>query len=280
MTLVKALGTLLLCCSVIGCASQPEQPQWVQQTGDAQSPSRNLQVQTTQGSTNITPTVVSYAPEQIDDPLESFNRGVFAFNHGLYTYVLNPLAKGYQFITPDPAERAIGRFFANLREPLNLLNNAGQGDGNGTARNLGRFLINSTLGLAGLFDPAQSWFGIEADVASINDTLRHYDVSHGAFIVIPVLGQSDLRNGFSRFTESVLHPAHVVFDDPTDTYVLGLNAVNEFAPRVQSYEKLYEQAEDPYAFFRDMYMQSLLRDEDAATQVTPNKAESGSINNE
>ena len=77
MTLVKALGTLLLCCSIIGCASQPEQPQWVQQTGDAQSPSRNLQVQTTQGSTNITPTVVSYAPEQIDDPLESFNRGGF-----------------------------------------------------------------------------------------------------------------------------------------------------------------------------------------------------------
>ena len=252
------ISSLLLSLTLLGACSQTPRPA----DTDATAP---VTVSTQQGTVTVQPTVVGYQIDEADDPLESINRPIFAFNHVLYRYLLNPIGRGYQAIMPDPAKQGVSNFFANLREPLNLVNNFAQGDGSGGFTNLGRFLINTTIGLAGLFDPATAWFDLPEDKASLNETLRHYDVGRGAFVVIPILGQSDLRNGASSFTESMFHPVHYTFEDPTDDQLLGFKALHDFSPRVKTYDELYDQAEDPYVFFRNLYLQGQMRD-DAAQQ--------------
>jgi phospholipid-binding lipoprotein MlaA len=269
---------LVLLLLLMGCASKSELEQrqsQLFQTGIGQAQpattktDESIEVKTSKDIVAITPTVVGYAPTQIDDPLESINRPIFAFNHGLYTWVLNPMAKGYTSIMPDPAEVAVSQFFSNLREPLNALNHLLQANGTKSGSSLGRFLINSTVGILGLFDPASAWFDIKPNRATLNDTLRSWDVSSGAYIVIPILGQSDVRNGLSTFTETTFAPVTFVTDQPQTLYIQSYDGFHEFAPRAKSYETLYKESDDPYVFFRNMYMQSVLRNKEYREQTQP-----------
>jgi phospholipid-binding lipoprotein MlaA len=225
-----------------------------------------IEIKTTRGMVAISPTVVGYEPAQIEDPFESINRPIFAFNHVVYTWVLNPLAKGYTAIMPDPAEVAVSQFFSNLREPLNAINHLLQANGTKTGSSLGRFLINSTIGVLGIFDPAHAWFDIKPHRATLNDTLTTWDVSYGAFIVLPILGQSDIRNGLSTLTETTFAPVTYVSNPPQTQYIQTYDGFHEFSPRATSYVTLYEESDDPYAIFRNMYMQSLLRDKEYQEQ--------------
>tara|TARA_R110002153_G_scaffold110189_1_gene251153 strand:- start:27947 stop:28843 length:897 start_codon:yes stop_codon:yes gene_type:complete len=271
----RSTSVLLMLVSMLaGCASKNELEQrqsQLFQTGIGQSPSAiksedSIEIQTTKGIVAIAPTVVGYEPAQIADPFESINRPIFAFNHVVYTWVMNPLAKGYTAIMPDPAEVAVSQFFSNLREPLNAINHLLQANGTKTGSSLGRFLINSTIGVLGIFDPADAWFDIKPHRATLNDTLTTWDVSYGAFIVLPILGQSDIRNGLSTLTETTFAPVTYVSDPPQTQYIQTYDGFHEFSPRASSYETLYKESEDPYVFFRNMYMQSLLRDKEYQDQ--------------
>lgn len=227
-----------------------------------------IEVKTSHGVVAITPTVVGYSATPFDDPLESINRPIFAFNHVVYTWVLNPLAKGYTAIMPDPFEVAVSQFFSNLREPLNAINHLLQANGGKMGSSLGRFLINSTLGVLGLFDPADAWFEIKPHRATLNDTLTTWDLGYGAYIVLPILGQSDVRNGLSTLTESTFAPVTYLSDPPQTQYIQVYDGFHEFSPRASSYETLYKESDDPYVFFRNMYMQSMLRDKEYQKQAT------------
>lgn len=270
---------LLLFTLLMGCASKAELEQrqsQLFQTGIGQSlpatkNDTSIAVKTQKGVVAITPTVVGYAPTQIEDPFESINRPIFAFNHGLYTWVLTPLAKGYAAIMPDPAEVVVSQFFSNLREPLNAFNHILQANGSKSGTSLGRFLINSTIGIFGLFDPASEWFDIKPHKATLNDTLRSWDVSAGAYIVIPILGQSDVRNGLSTFTETTFAPVTFITDQPQTLYIQTYDGFHEFSPRAENYQTLYNESEDPYVFFRNMYMQSVLRNQQFQNQESQPK---------
>ncbi|MBU2879306.1 VacJ family lipoprotein [Aliiglaciecola lipolytica] len=257
---------------VSGCSSSR-----VEQV-DAQPPSnQQITINTSQGEQVLTPTVVTYDPVTFADPLESINRPIFAFNDVVYRYFLIPVGKGYDAVVPDPVQTGIGNFFSNLREPLNLLNNLAQGEGKKSGTNLGRFLINSTVGLLGLFDPADAWFDMPEETATIGDTLASYDVGYGNYLVLPILGQSDFRNAFSTLSESILSPVHVISDSPESSYLQGLDGFNDFVPTAPSYEELRAQSDDPYTFFRNMYLQSVERDEQfegAPQQFSPSPANS------
>jgi phospholipid-binding lipoprotein MlaA len=287
MTLIgvkRSTSVLLVLVSMLaGCASKNELEQrqsQLFQTGIGQSQSAiksedSIEIQTTKGVVAIAPTVVGYEPAQFEDPFESINRPIFAFNHVIYTWVLNPLAKGYTAIMPDPAEVAVSQFFSNLREPLNAINHLLQANGSKTGSSLGRFLINSTIGVLGIFDPADVWFDIKPHRATLNDTLTTWDVSYGAYIVLPLLGQSDVRNGLSTLTETTFAPITYVSEPPQTQYIQSYDGFHEFSPRASSYETLYKESDDPYVFFRNMYMQSMLRDKEyqdqvIETPVTPN----------
>lgn len=279
MTLIgvkRSTSVLLVLVSMLaGCASKnelEERQSQLFQTGIGQSQSAiksedSIEIQTTKGVVAIAPTVVGYEPAQFEDPFESINRPIFAFNHVIYTWVLNPLAKGYTAIMPDPAEVAVSQFFSNLREPLNAINHLLQANGSKTGSSLGRFLINSTIGVLGIFDPADVWFDIKPHRATLNDTLTTWDVSYGAYIVLPLLGQSDVRNGLSTLTETTFAPITYVSEPPQTQYIQSYDGFHEFSPRASSYETLYKESDDPYVFFRNMYMQSMLRDKEYQDQV-------------
>ncbi|MEI8650259.1 MlaA family lipoprotein [Paraglaciecola sp. Hal342] len=147
--------------------------------------------------------------------------------------------------------------FASLLTPL-ISCFRGSSD---SGKSIGRFLINSTVGLLGFFDPATAWFEIDENVSTINDTLVKYDVGYGSYLVLPILGQSDLRNGFSTITESVFHPIQYAAESPETLYIQSYGGFHAFAPEALTYEELRKETDDPYVFFRNLYMQSMLRDQ-------------------
>ncbi|WP_372625295.1 MlaA family lipoprotein [Arsukibacterium sp.] len=231
-------------------------------------------ITTSQGTLELEPTVVDMEPVADDtvtgdaepapvyyDPLEGWNRAVFSFNHVSYTYALIPLAKGYEAVVPAMVRDKVSNAFANIREPLNLLNNTLSGDFKEAGSNLGRFVINSTIGILGLFDPATAWFEIPEAKQSIADTLSHYQIGSGPYLVLPILGQSDLRGATSVVGEALIQPLNYVVDTPELYYLQGLNIINSFSGRAALYQTLYQQAEDPYLYFRNQHLQGLKRDE-------------------
>ena len=135
-------------------------------------------------------------PEQDNarDPLEGFNRAMYTFNDKFDRYLLKPVAKGYRAITPKPVSRGISNFFSNLHDPGIMLNNLLQGKPKQAGSDLGRFLVNTTLGIAGLFDVA-SKMGMEKHNEAIRQTLAKWGVGEGSYLVPPFLGPSNVRDG-------------------------------------------------------------------------------------
>lgn len=206
----------------------------------------------------IEPTVVSYT--EYKDPLIGLNRAVFAFNDVSYRYALIPLSKGYIKVVPDPVKKGIGNFFYNLKTPIYLVNNTLQLKPKLAATNVVRFGINSTFGLLGLFDPAKNWFDMERAESHLNDTLIHYGAGYGFYLVLPFSGPSDLRSGVSTLGDYFLTPTVYLLDSPERTAVQAFDGFQDFAPQAERYERVRDEADDPYIFFRNFYLQRIMRD--------------------
>ena len=131
----------------------------------------------------------------------------------------------------------------------------------GSGRNLLRFTINSTLGLAGLFDPAAAWFGIEAEPTGFADTLARYGSGHGAYLVLPIFGSSDFRSAPGLVVDALLHPLPYLIGEPESTLLRGFDSFQQLAPEAENYVELRGRSDDPYAFFRDLHLQGLQRDD-------------------
>ena len=268
-------SALSICCLLVllllglssGCAVNKTQNE---PATDSQT--QNMRIDSSHGSFELAPTVVSYAPETFNDPFERFNRPMFAFNDFMFRHILIPIGHGYQNVVPKPVRGGVTNFFSNIREPLNALNHVLQGNGSDTGVSVGRFLINSTIGLLGLFDPADAWFAIKEQKATLNQTLASYDMGYGSFLVLPFLGQTDTRNGFSTLVEGVIHPLNSVADAPQSLYIQAYGSFHEFAPQADSYEILQQQSDDPYLFFRNLYLQGVLRDAQFTEGAMPSEA--------
>ncbi|MGB3726137.1 MAG: VacJ family lipoprotein [Glaciecola sp.] len=271
------------CCLVItpACTNVPQKSEVLAEPTQAPQPSvskvqelsnyKATKIQTSNGVITVEPTVVAPTDQQNDsleivsqveyyDPLESINRQIFNFNHHAYKYVLIPVSNGYKAILPEEARDAIARASDNLKEPLNLLNNGFSGEFTEASNNLGRFLINSTVGLLGFFDPATAWFGIDKHPQTVAETLMKYNVGSGAYVVLPILGQSDLRGTTSVLSESVIHPVNYILSSPESTVVRVSDGVDDFSRQSELYMTLFKQANDPYIYFRNQYIQSVNRD--------------------
>ena len=144
-----------------------------------------------------------YAVE-VSDPLEGFNRGVYRFNYYFDKYLFLPVVKGYAWITPDFLEDGITNFFKNLREITNLTNSILQFKGKSMAKTTGRIVINTTLGIGGLFDPA-THFGIHRVNEDFGQTLGFYGVGHGPYLVLPILGPSNVRDTTGLVVDTVVY---------------------------------------------------------------------------
>ena len=146
-------------------------------------------------------------PRDPSDPWERMNRGTFKFNEGLDRWVLEPAAKGWDFVVPDPVERSIGRFFDNSRIPIHFGNALLQFKPVSAVEDLARFLVNSTIGLAGFFDPA-THIGLEAHQEDFGQTLGVWGVPAYPYLVLPIFGPSSPRDavGLTVDTFSTVYP--------------------------------------------------------------------------
>lgn len=234
---------LVVLVALAGCAGTPER--------------RAPPAQEAAGSPDIEPTVVAYRDYR--DPLIRLNRAIFAFNDVSYRYVLIPLGKGYMK-APAPVRKSAGNFFDNLRAPIYLINNLLQLKPGAAARNVARFGVNTTAGVLGLFDPATRYLEIEQAPASFGDTLAHYGAGYGVYLVVPLLGPSDLRNGSSALLEGFVHPISYLTRDGERILIQSFDYFQDFAPEAERYETLEAEAEDPYVFFRNLYLQGVQRD--------------------
>ena len=146
------------------------------------------------------------APDPADrDPLEPFNRGVFGFNETVYGWVFDPVASAYQWVVPGPGRRAVRRFFSNLSEPVTLVNDLLRLRPIRAGSSGARFLINTTAGVGGLFDPAAAW-GLEPHTSGFGETLAVYRVGSGPYLVVPLMGPSTARDAVGGLVDGILRP--------------------------------------------------------------------------
>lgn len=204
------------------------------------------------------PTVVGET--RYRDPLIKLNRAIFAFNDFAYRRALIPISKGYVWAVPAPARRSVGDFFHNIRTPIYVANDVLQLEPEPLGRHLARFLINSTVGVGGLFDPASAWFGLEKTATGFEDTLSGYGVGYGIYVVLPIFGSSDLRNGVSLAADYFLNPIPYLTEDPATSAVMAYDNFQEFAADADKYEELRRRLDDPYIFFRNLHLQGVQRD--------------------
>lgn len=194
-------------------------------------------------------------PGEAYDPLEPANRKVYAFNEGLDEYALEPAARGWKRVTPAPVRRGVGNFFDNLAYPGVVLNELLQGKVENATRGSIRFMVNSTLGLAGLFDPA-SRMGLENRYEDFGQTLGVWGADSGAYLVLPLLGPSNARDSTRypvEYATNVLTMASVGL--ATGGALMALNVVNSRARLDSAVRFRDEAALEPYSFTRSSYEQ-------------------------
>jgi len=185
------------------------------------------------------------------DPFESFNRKVFALNDVLDRYLMRPLAKGYDFVTPDPLQRGVGNAFDNMSDFTSAINGVLQWRWGGAARDGGRFVINSTLGLLGFFDVATQ-MGIAPYRTDFGHTLAIWGADSGPYLMVPLFGPRTIRSGAGSIVDLYTSVPNQV-DDRSLRYALrGLEMVDARARLLQAEELV---SGDRYIFMRDAYLQ-------------------------
>jgi len=199
---------------------------------------------------------------QISDPLEWMNRYTFRFNDLVYLNLLEPLADGYQAVTPDPVERGASNFFRNLRYPVRLAGNLLQGRVKGAWIETGRFAINTTAGLLGIFRPADEVRGFERIPAEdISQALGRWGIGEGPYLVLPLLGPSNLRDLGGYVGDLAVHPLQEPFsliDDWNWEWRVALGAT-EFTVGspglLERYRQFKGAAIDPYSSLKNGFTQ-------------------------
>jgi phospholipid-binding lipoprotein MlaA len=177
---------------------------------------------------------------------------MFAFNEQADRFLLKPLSQGYKFITPDPIERGVTRVFDNVGHVVTVANDLLQGKFSQAANDAGRFLVNTTLGVAGIFDVA-SEIGLKSnDSEDFGQTLGAWGVKSGPYLVLPLLGASTLRDAPSRVVDGLINPINEIDHVPTRNTVYGAQIISVRASFLDA-EKLI--SGDKYVFTRDVYLQ-------------------------
>mgnify|MGYP006271183911 CR=1 FL=1 len=186
------------------------------------------------------------------DPLEPINRPVFVFNDFVDRYALRPIADTYHTVVPAPAQRGVNNFFANLYDVTSAVNSVLQWRWDGALRSSGRVLVNSTLGVVGLFDMATP-MGLDRKRTDFGQTLTLWGVPEGPYLMLPLLGPRTFRSGTATLVDTFLLsvPAHIP-DDTVRWSLWGTELVNLRANVLEADTLM---TGDRYIFVRDAYLQ-------------------------
>ena len=253
-------------------------------TKEATAELNQPQVKTEMTTSGIVPndtTDIQESEEQIDefeeefsaqeanttsDPLSGYNRVMTSFNDTFFTYLLNPVAKGYAYIIPEPLRIGISNAYDNIRFPIRFTNNLLQLKFQNSSDELERFIINSTVGVAGLMDVASDHMTtpIPAHDEDFGQTLGHYGVGSGFHIVLPFFGPSNARDTLGLVADGYISP--LIYIENLEKYkipnnadqslgILTVDIINKTSLHLGEYESLKKDAIDLYPFLRDTYEQ-------------------------
>jgi phospholipid-binding lipoprotein MlaA len=192
-------------------------------------------------------------PGGYPDPIERVNRGVLGFNRFLDRWLFDPVTRAYQFAVPTPARRAVHRLFLNLNSPVILANDILQMEWQDAGVTLGRFVVNSTAGVAGLFDVAER-MGFERHESDFGQTLRLADVESGPYLIVPILGPSTVRDTVGGVMDSFFNPT---------TWFFGLGLGTQFVTQGPLTEQLLYSGTSGLTL-RDAHYESLKALEDSS----------------
>jgi phospholipid-binding lipoprotein MlaA len=196
----------------------------------------------------------------VRDPFEPVNRVIFKFNDVLYLSVFNPVARTYEWVTPEPLQKRFSNFFENLGTPVRLVSNLLQGKWDGAIKESGRFLLNSTAGIAGLQRPADEVSFLEQPPKEdIGQVFGSWGFKEGPYLLLPVLGPSSFRDLMGRVGDRAVDPFKLPFAEFDEwevrtAYGVGSLLVNS-PSMVDRYKQMKSGALDPYIALRNGYIQ-------------------------
>ncbi|MGE0268702.1 MAG: VacJ family lipoprotein [Candidatus Omnitrophota bacterium] len=197
----------------------------------------------------------------INDPFEDYNRFMFKVNDWVYRRLFNPIAKGYDFVAPKPVQKCFDNLFENAKSTIPFFNNLFQKKYKNAATVFGRFTVNSTIGIGGLFDPAQKYLHWSAYDEDFGQTLGYYGMKTGPYIILPLLGPSTGRDVLGYIGDRALNPftwigVYDVYPEEVFEHLPYLQYVNAYAYRQrENYEAVMDGAIAPYAALQNFYVQ-------------------------
>ncbi len=187
------------------------------------------------------------------DPYEGFNRASYKLNDSLDRAVLKPVAKGYKAVTPDFVEAGVTNFFSNLTQPTVIINDLLQGKFKASLNDTGRFLVNTTVGIGGLFDPASA-AGLDRNDEDFGQTFGKWGSPSGPYLMVPFFGPSTVRDAVGSGMGAFTNPVRYVERDAYRYGLQGMDLIDGRAGRLPLDETL-NQAFDRYTFIKNAYLQ-------------------------
>ena len=204
--------------------------------------------------------------EEIFDPLSGYNRLMTTFNDKVFMNVINPISRGYAYVTPEPIRIGINNFFENIMFPVRFSNNLLQLKFKNSSEELGRFVVNTLWGLGGFMDPATKELNMKAHKEDFGQTLGFYGVGEGFPVVLPFLGPSNLRDMVGIAGDSYINPLSTTGDSDLrykipnnmgqQIAIQTFDVINSTSLKLGEYESLKKDALDLYPFLRDIYSQA------------------------
>ena len=222
------------------------------------------------GSTGSEDLSKSSTSSSADECFEGVSRAIFKFNHGLDKVLFKPVAKGYRKL-PVPIRKGTGNVIDNLRSLLTLSNNVLQGDFKAAGNTAGRFVVNSTIGILGIWDPAAAAFGLEKrGEEDFGQTLGAWGVNSGCYFVLPILGPTTVRDAIGMVGSTFIDPVYQATHNTETDFVIGndnyqehnyyyfkgLDGVDFRAKNIDSFESVEKNSMDLYASVKSLYLQN------------------------
>ncbi|MEZ5692138.1 MAG: VacJ family lipoprotein [Rickettsiales bacterium] len=191
--------------------------------------------------------------QETPDPYEDFNRDIFEFNRTIDRYLLRPIAQGYDEVMPERGKIMVSNFVNNIEEPITFVNSVIQADAYNSFTTLWRFMLNSTFGIGGLFDVASD-LGLKNRTTGFGDTLAVYGADTGVYIVLPILGPSNARDGIGWVGDVFMDP--VSYTNNAFFYsIASVKTVDKRYKNLRLLDDIYATSLDPYITLRSAYIQ-------------------------
>ncbi len=192
--------------------------------------------------------------DDVNDPFEPLNRGIFAFNDAADKYALRPVARGYQWLLPAPIRTGVNNFFDNISYPVTIINGLLQGKFRQAASDSARLLLNTTLGIGGLLDPATD-AGLDKNDEDFGQTFGVWGIPEGPYIVVPLFGPRTVRSGIGDLANIQVNPQFQMQNSSLRTKINILWIIHTRSTLLGIDQEL-NRAFDRYSFLRDSYLQS------------------------